>query len=657
MRLISVLGLIALLLVGGGGDAALAQPGAAPGGPRIDWEVKNRFRLFRSEADFQRQVAAHRGDGILAAEQRLARDSDGRGWARDVVERLCVDRTGKLLEFCDRDGTREIYLSPADHRIGVVLGGTLPANTGCSWTFDDGQGTPQTAATPCNEEVRLRVAYGRPTTASVDIALPDGTAQRIVADITVRDLLIAGLGDSIAAGEGNPDRPIRLSDEGFCFRQFLSGGSSEYYRPGRSGYTGNKACVQAQDDPSEVSNWARQAARWQSGSCHRSLYSYQLRAALALAIENPQLAVTFLPLGCSGATIDAGFFGSQRTRECPSPGTGAACPGSVRGQLTELTEALKTAQKHKADRVLDQILLTIGANDILFSGLIADVIVESRTERVLFNRGGHMATTDDAQRILDGALPDNFAKLRAALKPLVGGNLAHVIFVSYGHPALAAPDVACPGGGDGFDIHPGFGADGARLRRVSDFVSQQFLPKIRALAVCEGKACRDPSTERMGFADAHQAAFAQHGVCARSNDDPPFDRTCFSPKGDSFRTDLAVAATDPLACGRSPSEYRPYASRARWVRTANDSYFTAMTYPQSLPNVLQPGNIHDATWGVLSAVYGGAVHPTAEGHAAMADAALPRMRSALGLPARDGVSSEPLSPLNISEPPAALPPR
>jgi len=35
---------------------------------------------------------------------------------------------------------------------------------------------------------------------------------------------------------------------------------------------------------------------------------------------------------------------------------------------------------------------------------------------------------------------------------------------------------------------------------------------------------------------------------------------------------------------------------------------------------------------VLAAVYGGAIHPTAEGHAAMADAALPAMREALGLP-------------------------
>ena len=46
-------------------------------------------------------------------------------------------------------------------------------------------------------------------------------------------------------------------------------------------------------------------------------------------------------------------------------------------------------------------------------------------------------------------------------------------------------------------------------------------------------------------------------------------------------------------------EFRAYASRARWIRTANDSYFTAMTYPEGLPARRSPSDIHDATWGVV----------------------------------------------------------
>ena len=379
-----------------------------------------------------------------------------------------------------------------------------------------GAGTQVNA--PCADEVKLRVRQGRVTVASVDMVLLDGTAQRIVSEIRVRDVLIAGLGDSVAAGEGNPDRAVRLSDEGFCFRSF---GGVEYYRPGRAGFSGNKACSMFPGEDPGTSAWARQSARWMSGPCHRSLYGYQMRTALALAVENPHLAVTFIPLGCSGATITIGFLDGQRARECPSPGSGAACPGTVRGQLAELREIIATAKRHRADRNLDLVLLTIGANDIHFSGLIANVIVEAVTERGMLHRGGAMASVEDAQKVLDRELPGNFAKLRAALKPLVGGNLERVVFVSYGNPALAAPDTPCPGGRDGFDVHPAFGADTERLRSTVDFVSRRFLPGIRALARCEdGKTCRDPSTERMTFVDDHQPAFASHGVCARSDDDP-----------------------------------------------------------------------------------------------------------------------------------------
>jgi len=49
---------------------------------------------------------------------------------------------------------------------------------------------------------------------------------------------------------------------------------------------------------------------------------------------------------------------------------------------------------------------------------------------------------------------------------------------------------------------------------------------------------------------------------------------------------------------------------------------------------------------VLSAVYGGAVHPTAEGHAAMADAVLPAAAGVLQLNAAVGdLTAEPAAPL------------
>jgi len=609
---------------------------------RIVWEVKNRFRLFRREADFLRHVAAQSIKSVLAAEQIMAGETDGRGWARAMLGNLCIDPMGGVMTTCERDGARESYLAPTDHRVEMRLVGTSLQNT-CAWVFDEGDGQPRNYTGSCGEEVRIRLVYGKPTTVTVDVSVPNAPPMRATAEIAVRDLLVAGLGDSIAAGEGNPDRPVALSDEGFCFRRFGTG--SEYYRPGRASFKGDRSCESGHSPAENVAEWTRLGARWMSQACHRSLYSYQLRTALALAVENPHVAVTFLPLACTGATIESGLLGTQRARELNCTPE-KSCPSTVPAQITHLQQYLAAARRARPDRNLDLVLLTVGANDIDFSGLVANVIIDSNRERVLFG-SSVISSVENAEAALARNLPGGFAKLRAALKPMVGGDLSRVVFVSYGHPALRPDGSACAGGQAGFDVHPSFKLDGERLRRVADFVGARFLPALKAIAQCAGGTiCQNPAADRMTFVDAHQQAFLSHSVCARSEQDPEFDRACFGADGKSFSGSPVEGAIEPLTCGRAASDFRAYSPRARWIRTANDSYFVAMTFPEGLPATLQPTDIHDATWGVVSAVYGGAVHPTAEGHAAMADAALAASRQVLGLgAAASAVAAEPLSPL------------
>jgi hypothetical protein len=614
---------------------------SAPDAPlQISWEVKNRFRLFREERDFLLHVESARDRSILSSEQALELQSDGRGWARNTVNRLCIDLNGRVSEPCTRDNVKESYLTPIDHAIVVRLTGAVPVGATCAWSFDDGDG-PQQSTFDCAEPVNLRVRYGRRTVAAVEVSSGQEASQKVSTEIGVRDILIAGLGDSIASGEGNPDRPVALSDEGFCFRYYLGSAAAQYYRPSRAGYKGGRAC----EAPDSLQNWQRHAALWFNAACHRSLYSYQTRAALALAVRYPHIAVTYLPLACTGATIADGLFGGQRARECPPSRSTSTC-AAVSGQLAELRDALAAARRRQPDRQLDLLLLSIGANDIYFSGLVADVIVDTATERVLFRRGGAMATLDESRAALTRDLPRGFVKLREAVKPLVG-DLSHVIYTAYADPALSNGGTPCAGGRAGFDIHPSFNADPQRLANVSNYVESEFLPQLKALALCQsGILCRDPASDRMTFVDAHQAAFGDHGFCARGERDPQFDRECFSAKGESFNSDIVSAGNQPLLCGRSAGEYRAYLPRARWIRDANDSYFAAMTYPQGLPFAMQPSDIHDATWGILSAVYGGAVHPSAEGHAAMADAVLPAAAAVLQLNAAvpDAVA-EPASPM------------
>jgi hypothetical protein len=624
---------------------AIAQAGAnAP--MQISWQVRNRFRLFREERDFQLHVDAAKTGGILTSEQALELQSDGRGWARNMVNRLCIDLQGRVSEPCTRDDVKENYLTPVDHAITVRLAGEVPVGATCAWSFDDGGGAQQSTL-DCAEPVNLRVRYGRQTVATVDVSAGADASQHLSTEIRVRDILIAGLGDSIASGEGNPDRPIALADEGFCFRYYLGTAGAQYYRPSRAGYKGGRAC----EAPDSLQVWQRNGALWFNSACHRSLYSYQTRTALALAVQYPHIAVTYLPLACTGATIADGLFGSQRARECPPSKSTTSCQVGVNGQIPELREAMTQARRRQADRKLDLVLLSIGANDVYFSGLVADVIVDTPTERALFRRTGVIASVDDSRAALARDLPQGFSKLRDALKPLVG-DMSHVIYTSYANPALSEGATPCPGGRAGFDIHPSFNADPQRLAEVSSFVQREFLPQLKALALCQsGVLCRDPDGDRMSFVDAHQTAFADHGFCARGANDPQFDRECFSPEGKSFDPDIVTGANQPMLCGRSAGEYRAYLPRARWIRDANDSYFAAMTYPQGLSTSMQPSDIHDATWGVLSAVYGGAVHPSAEGHAAMADAALPAAAAVLQLDAAEAakVTSEPLAPAGAAQ--------
>src|SRR5262249_19050361 len=154
------------------------------------------------------------------------------------------------------------------------------------------------------------------------------------ATLSIRDVLVVGLGDSIGSGEGNPDQPIRLQTQGFCFLRTFGADPPIYWRPARDVRGITFACPPP-PAPGDVAKWNGMLAGWAFAGCHRSLYSHQTRVALALAIENPTLAVTYVPLGCTGATIASGLLDSQSARERPAF-RGRIGPSIVEGQISQL---------------------------------------------------------------------------------------------------------------------------------------------------------------------------------------------------------------------------------------------------------------------------------------------------------------------------------
>jgi hypothetical protein len=115
--------------------------------------------------------------------------------------------------------------------------------------------------------------------------------EHATADLKLRDYLVVSVGDSVASGEGNPDGPGPL---------------------------------------------------WLETRCHRSLQSGAAQAALAVERGDRHSVITFVPLGCSGATIHKGllneYAGIQRN----------ARQGALRAQLDVVA---------KLGRPIDALLL------------------------------------------------------------------------------------------------------------------------------------------------------------------------------------------------------------------------------------------------------------------------------------------------------------
>lgn len=606
----------------------------APAPPTLNWTVLNRFRLFADEADFNRLAEAHKGKSILATERDLAAATDGQGWVRDLG-RLCFDaNTGYVSDVCLRDGRREKYINPVSHRVALTV--TLPAGSGdatCAWTIGQAPAV-ETFEQPCSQPTVRPFVSKRATPVEVAVRMPSGDITRLSTSVDVRDLLIVGMGDSLASGEGNPHRPIALSESGFCFHRALDG-TKLFFAPARDRTGVARACPAAGTGPDELDQWEQTRAQWMYAPCHRSLYGYQARTALALAIGDTHIAVTYIPLGCTGATIAKGLLSSQPSRERLLP-NGAKAPRVIEGQISRLQNYLQMGRHRPPIRTPDLILLTIGANDMGFSELVANVMVQGQPERGILDRVKMTSTPAKARPIVTGLLKTDFAKLRTEMARFTNGNLDRILFVPYGNPAQEG-GVACPSSRKGFDVHPAFGIDGAKTAETVTFVENEFIPALKRYATCGGNdGCTNSARQTMLYADGHRGEFANHGFCATGGDDPSFDADCFLANGTSF-LGAPTGLDQPLRCGFRTREFRAYAARKRWVRTANDSYFAAMTYPTSLP--IQSSDIHDAIWGLTGAVYGGAIHPTAEGHAAMADAALEAATKALGLKAGQAVAT------------------
>jgi hypothetical protein len=277
-----------------------------------------------------------------------------------------------------------------------------------TWTVaerTDARGAFSTTVTKDREAPQpWRVSVTVPRTGSYEVHLTVQTTTGRVSNskvFRIRDTLMVSIGESFASGQGNPDLPavpsksqalsckqttlLMLRDKGAEVWDDFQDKLAE-----KGGLIGKFAARRLQgieDDVEMVEHLAGlvvdrvaefgrllfggssgpspRPARWQEPHAYRSYQSGPARAAYLLESESDNHAdrVTFLSFARSGAEIQAGLFGPRTT------GGGQPIDGWI-GNIGEIEELVNTV----GDRPIDILHISIGGNDVRFSGTLTDVV-------------------------------------------------------------------------------------------------------------------------------------------------------------------------------------------------------------------------------------------------------------------------------------------
>ena len=593
--------------------------------PAIQWRVENPFRFFTDPAHTEVHRATwlalsdeQRRTPVLSAERALAERHNGEGWAQTMLDDTCWEpRLNRHV--CPG---RTPYINPAEHRVVAEVKGIDDPEVECQWlTTPKGRGLRGTALTArCNTTVALDVPY--PTGALVTVEVGGREVAR--SDVVVRDLLVVGMGDSFGSGEGNPDVAVRFS------------------RERSAGYGDPVKAAHMQGFPARVGQWQQIGdkafldanPRWLDQACHRSLYSHQLRAALQLAIERTDRAVTFVSHACSGAEITQGLFLRYKGHEwVPTPpdlsqlsAVAQAQCGTREAPTLDFPEAyhlgqripelagitLKKCPAEQARRV-DLFLVSIGGNDVGFSRLLANAVLDDKS--VLRRIGGWMGQVQGFAEANDQLerLVDRYKSLNRSFHNILHlpwNETDRVVLVAYPPMALLEDGKSvCPDGRAGMDVAPDFELSTAKARD-SMAAAERLDAIMRDTARLYGWT----------WVDAHRDDFQGRSIC-------------------SGYSAFALSSADDLRIPRrvggewvpmNPADWRAYASRQRWFRTPNDAFMTGNFHvSRSAVQKAVPGNTLSWFQVLLASLYSGAFHPTAEGQAAMADAVVVEARKVL----------------------------
>jgi hypothetical protein len=607
------------------------------------------------------------------------------GWAAQTLGDTCYESNGRPRRYaivCERKyswgAAREDYVLPEAHTVAIrIAPGLLAGVSGdCVWAWQPRRagGKTETKRTVCTDKLTIaRVPYALDrghSGVSVTVKLPDGR-ELSEPELAVEDVFIVALGDSFASGESNPDRPVQFSaqremvyDPALLREDLAAKVPAKSAAPGYGLASGDEQYNpkvlprRLMDDekaerfhklssPEFAAAFEKASARWLSRDCHRSQYGYPFRVAIELALEDRHRAVTLASFTCSGAEVTQGLFLDMDPRERADEIPG----GKVRAQLDQLSDLLCRGSRSQSatyalpiythggtqiwrqniskswcppalrKRAIDVVLMSIGGNDVGFSALAAYSLTENMAAPApVAGLTGHSSRFGpQVSRVYLDVLDERMKAVKEALRDGFGVMPARVVQSSYEPIHFDETGALCGGQPTlGMDVHPGLKVSRARLQETAVFM-RDLLRRLECIAGKNRAGCPANLATGAGtgftLVTAHIPEFVKRGLCARDPKRALADSIAMrmprkSANGDAFKP-------------YSPAATLPYAHRWRLFRTPNDAFLAANTHREGTPllDILQPA---------YAGLYSGAIHPTAEAHAIVADHVLRHVRAIVG---------------------------
>jgi len=272
-------------------------------------------------------------------------------------------------------------------------------------------------------------------------------------------------------------------------------------------------------------------------------------------------------------------------------------------------------------RPIDIVLLSIGGNDVGFGGLAAYSMTESASDLAPVTAliGQEIRFPPAVSRVYLNVLDRRMQAVKQALYDGFGIQPARVVQSAYEPIQFDETGALCGSMPTlGMDVQPKLKLNRARVTETASFL-HDFQTKLECMTnVSRSASCpRNLATgSGTGFnlVTEHLAKFEKRGICARDPKRAIADGVMMGMPRKSRVTD----AFEPY----SPAAELPYAHRWRLFRTPNDAFLIANTHLEGiLPfDIVQPA---------YAGLYSGAVHPSAEGHAMVADSVMLHVRAIL----------------------------